>query len=103
MASKLNPKTGKRKKTGGRAAGTPNKATAAREKEIAASGVTPLQYMLGIMRDEAQPKERRDDMARAAAPYCHPRMNTVDHSGSIELGRMEDELDRLEGKVVVVV
>ena len=30
--------------------------------------------MLSVMRDESAPAERRDDMARAAAPYVHPRL-----------------------------
>lgn len=36
-------------------------------------GATPLEFMLAVMRDEAQPKEIRDQMAIAAAPYCHPK------------------------------
>lgn len=35
------------------------------------TNVTPLEFMLAVMRDEAQPKEIRDAMAIAAAPYCH--------------------------------
>ena len=62
------PRGGKRPGAG-RKAGVPNKVTAAREAEIKASGLTPLDYMLGILRDKKQPAERRDDMARAAAPY----------------------------------
>lgn len=30
---------------------------------------SPFEYMLAIMRDEAEPRERRDAMAIAAAPY----------------------------------
>jgi hypothetical protein len=37
-------------------------------------GETPLQYMLRIIRDEAVDPIRRDRMAIAAAPYCHPRV-----------------------------
>ena len=40
----------KGRKTGGRKKGTPNKITAAREANIAASGLTPLDFMLGVMR-----------------------------------------------------
>jgi hypothetical protein len=36
-----------------------------------AEGLLPLDYMLKVMRDEAADRERRDDMARAAAPYLH--------------------------------
>ena len=41
------------KKTGGRKPGTPNKATAAKATAIAASGLTPLDFMLIVMRDES--------------------------------------------------
>jgi hypothetical protein len=34
---------------------------------------TPLDYMLAVMRDPMADFKRRDDMARAAAPYCHAR------------------------------
>jgi hypothetical protein len=40
---------------GGRQKGTPNKITAKREAEIAASRLTPLEYMLGIVRAETPP------------------------------------------------
>jgi hypothetical protein len=53
----------------------------ARELAIAASGLTPLAYMLAIMRDEAQPVAVRLDMAKAAAPYVHPRLAAVEQSG----------------------
>ncbi len=33
--------------------------------------------MLGVMRDEYAAVERRDEMARAAAPSVHPRFATV--------------------------
>ena len=34
----------------------------------------PLEYMLRIMRDPREPAARRDEMAKAAAPFLHPRM-----------------------------
>jgi hypothetical protein len=64
-------------KTGGRKRGTPNKATAAREAEIRSSGLTPLDYMLQVMRDEEAPTELRLDAAARAAPYVHPRLASV--------------------------
>ena len=72
-----------RKKTGGRQKGTRNKLTARREAEIAASGLTPLDYMLRILRDENEDRCRRDEMAKAAAPYCHSRFSTVDAKVSV--------------------
>ena len=35
---------------------------------------SPLEYMLGVMRDAGADWKRRDDMAKAAAPYCHHRL-----------------------------
>ena len=73
----------------------PNKATAKREAEIAASGLTPLEYMLKILRDEkADPKDRQW-AAQAAAPYVHPRLSSVEHGGELTL-KHEDALDQLD-------
>ncbi len=59
---------------GGRQKGTPNRATAAREAEVEASGMTPLAYMLAILRDEEASTEDRKWAAQHAAPYVHPRL-----------------------------
>lgn len=92
------------KKTGGRRKGTPNKATARREREIAKSGTTPLEYMLKVMRNPKADNGRRDDMAKAAAPYVHPKLAAVQHTGAgggpiqtVDLTNMtEDQLNALE-------
>lgn len=72
-----------RKTGGGSRKGRPNKATAAREAEIAKSGLTPLQYMLQVMRDTKAPRELRLDAAGKAAPYVHPKLAQIamEHSG----------------------
>ena len=64
----------------GRRKGSRNKATAARQAAISASGETPLDYMIRVMRDDSAPAERRDEMAKAAAPYIHPRLAAIEHS-----------------------
>ena len=82
MAGKGHPKTGGRKK------GTPNKASAAREKAIAESGLTPLDYMLETLRNNKLDKADRQWAANAAAPYCHRRMPqaiTGPDDGAVEL------------------
>lgn len=66
----------------GRKAGAPNKATAERQRAVEESGLTPLDYMLGIMRDEAKPDDMRFEAAKAAAPYVHPKLANVDHKSS---------------------
>ncbi len=42
------------------------------------AGLTPLEYMLAVMRDPETLPQRRDDMAKACAPYMHARLAAVD-------------------------
>ncbi len=39
-----------------------------------AGGQTPLEFMLMVMRDDKQDLKLRCDMAKSAAPYCHPKL-----------------------------
>ncbi len=64
-----------------RKAGAPNKATAKQREAVAASGLTPLDYMLQVMRDEKAPFDARLDAAKSAAPYVHPKLSSVVHKG----------------------
>ena len=66
-------------KTGGRKKGSKNKRTLA--GDAAKGGKLPLDYMLAVMRDESVDDLRRDDMARAAAPYLHARRAPQDKQG----------------------
>lgn len=66
-----------RKTGGGSRKGIPNKATAQREAEIAESGITPLDYMLSVLRDSEDPDDRKW-AAQNAAPYVHPRLSSVE-------------------------
>lgn len=87
-----------RPKTGGRKKGTPNRATAEKAKKIAESGLTPLDFMLQVMRDPSQEDAVRLDAAKAAAPYVHPKLATIQHTGAnggpIEVKTTETELAR---------
>jgi hypothetical protein len=65
----------------GRKKGAPNKATIKRQAEVAETGITPLDYMLKVMRNEDAPTARRDEMARASAPYVHPRLAMTQVTG----------------------
>lgn len=65
----------------GRPKGSANKKTQEIIAKAMADGITPLEYMLGVMRDVSADEGRRDEMARAAAPYIHPRLQAVEHSG----------------------
>lgn len=81
-------------KTGGRQKGTPNKATAAKAAAIAEAGITPLDFMLQLMRDEVADAAQRLDAAKSAAPYVHPRLQAVDpKTGSAAVVVRLDTLD----------
>jgi hypothetical protein len=58
----------------GRPKGAASKANEEARAKALASGVSPLDYMLGVMRDSSVDDARRDDMAKAAAPYLHSKM-----------------------------
>ena len=58
-----------------RSADPPRKAAStAGFSPVAAGLTTPLQHMLSVVNDPAAAPARRDKMAIAAAPYCHPRI-----------------------------
>ena len=58
-------------------------------------GLTPLEYMLKLMRDESQETDVRFEAAKASAPYVHPRLSAIEHGGSVSLNH-EDALKDLE-------
>jgi hypothetical protein len=76
---------------GGRKKGTRNRKTAETIKVIEETGVTPLQFMLDVMRGKAPdgsgPAEiiafttLRFEAAKAAAPYVHPKLAAIEHTG----------------------
>jgi len=89
-------------KTGGRKKGTPNKATAAKAAAIAASGLTPLDFMLDVMRNVENDLGVRLDAARCAAPYVHPKLSSVELAGKVgEPVRVERPLLPMEVKAAV--
>jgi len=61
----------------GRPKGALNKRTAQIALAAAEGGMTPIEYMLDVMRDPGADVQRRDDMAKAAAPYIHPRLQAI--------------------------
>ncbi len=69
------------RKTGGRKAGIRNKKIQDLIDAAAASGEMPAEYLLRNMRDKKVSQKRRDEMAKAAAPYFHPRLTSVEHGG----------------------
>lgn len=67
---------------GGRKKGSTNRFTKASVKKIQEMGrQLPLEYMLKVMNNPRADPHRRDDMARAAAPYCHNRLASITLKG----------------------
>jgi hypothetical protein len=73
------------RKTGGRQKGVRNRATEEARAAAAATGILPLDYMLGVMRDPGTDDKRRDAMAMAAAPYLHPKLSSVDAKAAMTI------------------
>jgi len=65
----------------GRKPGSIRKATAEAQAKAAATGILPLDFMLSRMRDELAPMAERMDMAKAAAPYVHAKLSSIEASG----------------------
>jgi hypothetical protein len=63
------PRGGKREGAG-RPKGARNKKTLALIAAIEASGLTPLDYMLAVMRNPEEPVERRMEWPRPPCPMC---------------------------------
>ena len=78
---------GGKRQGAGRRKGSPNRTTAERIAEVAASGLTPLDHMLQVLRDPLQSAARRDWAAEKAAPYCHAKLaqKEVDHRHTIDI------------------
>ncbi len=81
----------------GRPKGAKNKKTAELQRRVARDGITPLDFMLELMRTEPKkvpdpPKavdikayamtlDRQFEAAKAAAPYIHARLTAVEATG----------------------
>ncbi len=78
----------------GRKAGVPNKRTAEIQKAVESTGVTPLDYMLNLMRDDSIPEGAeaaqivalmglRFEAAKAAAPYVHAKLSSIELNANV--------------------
>ena len=92
---------------GGRQRGTPNKATVAKAAALATASadaaITPLQFLLGVMRDPKAPTGLRVQVARAAAPLVHGKSkipsvgDRAGYAGAVE-GQDGFKIDMAEAK-----
>ena len=61
----------------GRRKGSANIINAEARKKALQNGETPLEYLLGVMRNPKTSAARRLDAAKAAAPYVHARLSAM--------------------------
>jgi len=78
----------------GRPRGSLNRRTRAQLESSKALGITPLDYLLTVLRDEEAPRVERLMAARIAAPYIHSRM-AARHELSVAKKGEEDRLTEL--------
>lgn len=84
QSKSINPsKKGGKRPGAGRKAGERNKKTAEVVAAVEASGVTPLDYMLTVMRDVASEPATRLDAAKSAAPYVHSKLSSIEVKANI--------------------
>lgn len=90
--SKSNTGKGGARVGAGRKKGAPNKRTQEIMAKVEATGITPLDYMLNILRTPDLPanakvmakiahNNMRFEAAKAAAPYVHAKLASVEHKG----------------------
>lgn len=61
----------------GRPQGAKNRVTTELIEKLMSSGLTPVEFMTAVYRDDAQPMELRLEAAARAAPYFHPKMSVM--------------------------
>lgn len=86
-------KVGGARQGAGRPKGSVSKRSVDAVATAMAKGISPVEYMLSIMRDEDADSKRREWAAEKAAPYVHPRPTPLDRAIRIEL----PETTTLEG------
>ena len=76
----------------GRPKGSRNKRTRALVEAAQNGGELPLDYMLRVMRDPNATAKRRDEMAKAAAPFLHSKLASIENP-KIQEGSMLTGID----------
>jgi hypothetical protein len=68
----------------GRPKGSRNRRTAELVEAAQKSGILPLDFLLSVMRDKNAPRDVRIEAAKAAAPYLHARLNSVNVNAKVD-------------------
>lgn len=79
----------------GRKKGSQNRLSKKNLEIAEKAGPTPLEFLLRVMNNDVEDMDRRLDAAKAAAPYCHSKLTSVQVSGGLSISH-EDALKELE-------
>ncbi len=77
----------------GRPAGARNRKTVETQAAIEQSGLTPLEFMIGVMRDKKNDARTRLEAAHHAAPYVHPKLTATDLNVNAKPELSQEELE----------
>jgi hypothetical protein len=81
----------------GRKAGSITERSRDAAERAQAEGITPLDYMLKLLRDDNTPVERRDWAAEKAAPYIHARLSAIEAKHDVS-DALADLLKAVDGR-----
>jgi hypothetical protein len=72
--------------------------------EAGAAGLTPVDYLLGIMRNDELDLPIRLDAAKAVAPYVHPRLAVIDSTvrQAEAVSPLNDEEKRARARAMIL-
>lgn len=82
---------GGKREGAGRKPGIRNRLTQESIKAATETGITPLQFMLDIMRDAGNDLKTRFAAAAECAPYVHPKLAQMNHTGQIDIKHWSNE------------
>lgn len=87
-------KRGGARKGAGRKAGSATTKTREIADKAVAAGISPLEVMLEAMNSfrASGDLEKAASFAKDAAPYVHPRLAAVEHSGELKVRTLAEEL-----------
>jgi hypothetical protein len=72
--------------------------------EAGAAGLSPVDYLLAIMRDEQLDLPTRLDAAKAVAPYTNPRLASIDATvkSQVDVSMLTDEQRRQRARAAIL-
>jgi hypothetical protein len=83
----------------GRKRGIPNTRQRAKiVKDLIERGDDPLTYFLSIMKDQNESTTRRDWAAAQAAPYVHPRLQSIDQNNTFKGDALAELMKAIDGR-----